>query len=133
MIIKDVIAYHHTSKENADLIKQKGFDDKCFKKFSLGYGVQCFLNDLGYAPFEGKTDGQIKVSFENCRVFNDKTYINKSLERIREADTKYQKQIAKDEAEKIKLNGYNAYEVTCLGKDCIVFLDYPNFLEWIKF
>lgn len=125
----DIYAYHHTTEVNAKLIFKSGFGEDRFKKVSIGFGVQCFLKQKKYSIYKGKKDGQIKVRFCNCRLLGDINEINKSTERIQSANNDMLK-VAKDEAQRLKSQGYNAYKY---DKDIIVFLNYPEPIKWIPF
>ena len=125
----DIYAFHHTTKEKAELILLNGFNEDYFKKVSIGFGVQCHLEQKEHCIYMGKEDGQIKVEFRNCRLLNDPGEIYKSTERIQAANYN-QKEIAKEEADRLKSNGYDAY---MYNSDVIVFLNYPEAIEWIPF
>lgn len=138
-MIKDIIAYHHTSTENSKSILNNGFDKSKFKKIHLGYGVQCVLEEMRVPLFGGELNGEIKVEFENCNFLdfndvNDRKVINESIGRIREAEP-YEKQVdvAKYEANKLIEKGIDAYTYRYGDKKIIIFLNLPKAILWIPY
>lgn len=133
--MEDITAYHHTNEAAALNILAHGFDSKVFKKVSLGFGVQCFLYKQKYPPYEGKTDGQIEVFFKNCNVLRNKKLIEESRSLIRDGiDDNERLKIAKEEAERIKQLGYDAYIAeAAAGREAIVFLNFPQPIKWIPY
>lgn len=138
-MIKNIIAYHHTSFENWKSISKNGFDRNKFKKICLGYGVQALLEETNYPIFENNLEGQIKVKFDNCNYLNyyddeDKKIIMKSVDKIISTEP-YEKQVevAKYEAKRLIKAGFDAYTYKYGKKDMIVFLNLPKSIKWIPY
>lgn len=129
--MEDIIAYHHTNKVSADSILRNGFNPEYFKNIHLGFGVQCFLERFDYPKFNGKVDGQLEVKFDNCRIWEDKVEIERSIELIRCSST--QRETAQEEADRIKRLDYDAYKYKIIQGRIIVFLNLPEPVKWIEF
>lgn len=89
------------------------------------------LEELKYLPFKGKKDVQVVVRFKQCHLLTDKKVINASIEKIQSSDNGFE--TAKQEAKRLTVFGFDAYELIVIGRKAIVFLNYPEPLCWKPF
>lgn len=131
---QDIIAYHHTSEENKDKIMCMGFKLECLNKISIGFGIQCFLEETDSPVFNNDChEGQIQVEFKNCNVLDNSMEVEKSTNKIIMANENDRRSVAISEANRLISLGFDAYIKPYSRYKAIVFLKPPTPVEWIPY
>jgi hypothetical protein len=132
-VVRDIIAYHQTTWKNAESILADSFDLTRLERISIGYGVQCFLQNPHHSVISNY-EGQLEVRFIHCRVLQNEQYQNEMLERILTTESgRPQLNAAKLEASILRSQGIDAYIIRGSDRDTIVFVNPPEFIKWISF